>query len=189
MRRKATEIDKVKLEQKMQQHAAHRSGGGGFGGANQAFGARDSHGGSGGGFGGSQRGGFGDMGGFEDGSNDEFGYLGRGEPMSGGYGGDDRSSGGFAPSTADRGAHGQQSPGMPQKSLAGPKKGMQLGGKPKTNQFLESLRAEGEISDVDVVERPATPGALAPAPIATPRRALISSSRRSSTSPWIVTAG
>ena len=29
MRRKATEIDKVKLEQKMQQHAAHRSGGGG----------------------------------------------------------------------------------------------------------------------------------------------------------------
>ena len=169
MRRKATEIDKVKLEQKMQQHAAHRSGGGGFGGANQAFGARDSYGGSGGGFGGSQRGGFGDMGGFEDGSNDEFGYLGRGEPMSGGYGGDDRPGGGFRTKySADTGAYGQQSPGMPQKSLAGPKKGMQLGGKPKTNQFLESLRAEGEISDVDVVETSRDAAPSAPAPIATP---------------------
>jgi hypothetical protein len=87
------------------------------------------------------------MGGFDDGRNDEFGYMGRGG--GGGSFGDDRPSGGFRSQYSDD-PYKSSTPSMPQKSLAGPKKGMQLGGKPKTNQFLESLRAEGEAVDTDM---------------------------------------
>ena len=182
MRRKATEIDKVKLETKMQQSAMQRSGG--YGGPSRGFGARDSFdarggfGGQSGGFGGQQGGGFGGQGGFGDGSsgsfddgrNDEFGYLGRGGGGSGSFGDDQPTSGGFRTRYSDDvGGYGQQSsPGMPQKSLAGPKKGMQLGGKPKTNQFLESLRAEGESVDADFGIEPSRPEPVAAAPAAAP---------------------
>ena len=171
MRRKATEIDKVKLETKMQQSQMQRRGG--YGGPSSGFGARDAFdarggfGGQSGGFGGQQGGGFGGQGGFGDGStgsfddgrNDEFGYLGRGGGGSGSFGDDQPTSGGFRTRYSDDvGGYGQQSsPGMPQKSLAGPKKGMQLGGKPKTNQFLESLRAEGESVDADFGIEPSRP--------------------------------
>ena len=180
MRRKATEIDKVKLETKMQQSRCNEAE---VTAARAADSGREIR---------SMRavvlvgkvavsvasrevvlvGKAGSAtaraGSFDDGRNDEFGYLGRGGGGSGSFGDDQPTSGGFRTRYSDDvGGYGQQSsPGMPQKSLAGPKKGMQLGGKPKTNQFLESLRAEGESVDADFgiePSRPEMPVAAAPA--------------------------
>lgn len=72
-------------------------------------------------------------------------------------------SSGFRTSYSDNagGYKSGSSGGAPQKSLAGPKKGMQLGGKPKTNQFLEDLRAEGEPMEIErAVARPDAPAAM-----------------------------
>ena len=162
MKRKAMEIDKVKLETKLQQQTLQRDnyGGGGYGG-----GGRDSFGGSSGGYGGDMRGDFGSgssMGTYDDGRNDEFGYMGRGG--GGGSFGDDRPSGGFRSQYSDD-PYKSGASSMPQKSLAGPKKGMQLGGKPKTNQFLESLRAEGEAVDTDMGFARSEAAAPAPEPV------------------------
>jgi len=169
MRRKADEIDKVKNETRRMQQSSMQRDRGMYSALNQGFGSRPS-GGFGGpsdGFGGGQP--FGGQGGFEDGRDDEFGYLGRGG--STGSFSDDRPSGGFRSKySEDAQGYGQSTPGtggMPQKSLAGPKKGMQLGGKPKTNQFLESLRAEGEAVDPDFhLETRTQAQAPAPVPVA-----------------------
>ncbi|CEF97336.1 Coatomer delta subunit [Ostreococcus tauri] len=171
MRRKATEIDKVKLESKIQQQAMHARGGA-YSALNQGFGSRTAggfggspSGGFGGGFGGGNQP-FGGPAGFEDGRDDEFGYLGRSGSEGGGFDGE-RPSGGFRSKySEDLGGYGQsgKGSGMPQKSLAGPKKGMQLGGKPKTNQFLESLRAEGESVEPDFEPMRSSVPEPAPAP-------------------------
>ena len=176
MRRKATEIEKVK------QAAMQRSGG--YGGPSRGFGARDSFDARGGFWWAKWR--------FRWPAGRWFWWARRvrrrlerqlrrrtqrrvvdtsaaaGRRRSGSFGDDHPTSGGFRTRYSDDvGGYGQQSsPGMPQKSLAGPKKGMQLGGKPKTNQFLESLRAEGESVDADFgiePSRPEMPVAAAPA--------------------------
>eukprot|EP00850_Spirogloea_muscicola_P015792 SM000124S25924 [mRNA] locus=s124:133110:136711:+ [translate_table: standard] len=73
-------------------------------------------------------------------------------------------AGGFAPSQAnnDYNKNKGRSLGAPPKGM-----GMQLGKSQKTNQFLESLKAEGEVIVEDSVAVPAAAGALRSAPPST----------------------
>lgn len=121
MKRKASEIDKAKNDKR-----ESRFGGMGGGGM-QSFGGGgmgDDDGGMGGGFGGG--------GGSGGGGGGSYGGDGGPGPMGG--------SGGFSsrPSAKDE-----------PKAKAGPTRGMVLGSKAKTNTFLESLKAEGELVETD----------------------------------------
>ena len=125
MKRKAMEIDKVKVDR----HGGGRGGGG-----------------MGGGMGGGGMGGAGVSGGFESGRGDGFddGFDARGG--AGGYGG---SAGDFGGARGGTGSSARDAVSRP----AGPSKGLVLGGKGKQNKFLESLRAEGEAVELEPSSR------------------------------------
>lgn len=117
MKRKAMEIDKIKVEKKMER------GGGGSGG-----------------FGG------GGISGFQESDSDPFasGGMGGRSGSGGGFGDDMDNMGGYGGSS--KGADGYGEPRGPKglAAKAGPKKGMVLGSKQKTNRFMDALRQEGE---------------------------------------------
>jgi len=124
MKRKAMEIDKIKVEKKMERGG---SSGGGFGGGGIS-GFQDKSDPFAGGMGGRQ----GSSGGF---ANDDGGFGGGASQNQGGFGGQSKgASDGYGEPRGPKGVAAK----------AGPKKGMVLGSKQKTNRFMDALRQEGE---------------------------------------------
>ena len=124
MKRKAMEIDKIKVEKKMERGG---SSGGGFGGGGIS-GFQDKSDPFAGGMGGRQ----GSSGGF---ASDGGGFGGGASQNQGGFGGQSKgASDGYGEPRGPKGVAAK----------AGPKKGMVLGSKQKTNRFMDALRQEGE---------------------------------------------
>ena len=129
MKRKAMEIDKIKVEKKMERGG---SSGGGFGGGGIS-GFQDKSDPFAGGMGGRQ----GSSGGF---ANDDGGFGGGASQNQGGFGGQSKgASDGYGEPRGPKGVAAK----------AGPKKGMVLGSKQKTNRFMDALRQEGESAEAE----------------------------------------